>query len=208
MESHPDTLLAKALRLEYGTIVWNGGEAVFTMGLGIAAGSLALIGFGTDSLIEIFASLVVVWHLKGEDDPDRERLALRLIAVAFITLAVILGIAGVRDLLTGRRADESIPGIIYLGLTAVVMFGLSIAKRRIANAMDSSTLRSEATMTYLDGILSAGTMLGLALNAGLGWWWADPSAALIVAIAAFNEGRNAWAETAATPPAADTLSQP
>lgn len=206
MESRPDSLLRKALRLEYGTIVWNGGEAVFTIGLGIAAGSLALIGFGTDSLIEIFASLVVVWHLKGEDYPDRERLALRLIAVAFITLAVILGIAGVRDLLTGRRADESIPGIIYLGLTAVVMFGLSIAKRRIADAMDSSTLRSEATMTYLDGILSAGTMLGLALNAGLGWWWADPSAALIVAIAAFNEGRKAWPKTAETAPAVDTLS--
>ena len=206
METNPDLLLRRALRLEYGTIAWNAGEAVFTIGLGIIAGSLALIGFGTDSLIELFASLTVIWHLKGEDHPDRERLALRLISIAFIALALVLGIAGVRDLLIGRHAEASIPGIVYLGLTAAVMFGLSIAKRRTADSMGSSTLRSEATLTFLDGTLAAATMLGLALNAWLGWWWADPSVALLVSLAAANEGVKAWTEAIAIEPIPGTLS--
>lgn len=188
------TLLRRALRLEYGTIAWNVTEAAITIGLGVAAGSLALIGFGTDSLIEIFASLVVVWHLRGEAHPDRERRALRLVAVAFVALAVVLGVAGIRDLVIGRRPDASVLGIVYLAVTVAVMFGLAIAKRRTAAAMGSSTMRSEADMSFLDGFLAAGTMLGLLLNATLGWWWADPAAALIVAVAAANEAREAWEE--------------
>lgn len=188
--------MRRALRLEYGTIGWNAGEAVLTIGLGIAAGSLALIGFGTDSLIEIFASLVVVWHLKGAEHPARERRALRLVAGAFLALAVVLGVAGIRDLVTGRRPGESVLGIVYLAVTALVMLGLAVAKRRTAHEMGSSTLRSEADMTLLDAGLSAGTMLGLLLNATLGWWWADPAAALVVAAVALNEARESWAEAA------------
>lgn len=185
-------LQRQALRLEYATIAWNAGEAFLTIGLGIAAGSLALVGFGTDSIIEMFASGVVVWHIRPgheHDAPERTRTALRLVAVAFLVLAAVLGTVAVRDLVTGRRADESIWGIAYLAVTACVMFGLAIWKRRIGDRLDSAPLRSEAAMTLLDGILSTLTLIGLALNAVMGWWWADPAAALIVALAAANEGR-------------------
>jgi divalent metal cation (Fe/Co/Zn/Cd) transporter len=192
-------LQRRALRLEYATIAWNLGEAVLTVGLGIAAGSLALIGFGTDSVIEVFASLVVVWHVRpghAVDHPARTRAALRLVAGAFALLALVLATVAVRDLVTGRRAGESMVGIAYLAVTAVVMFGLAAVKRRTADRLDSAPLRSEASMTFLDGILSTLTLTGLALNAGLGWWWADPTAALLVALAAANEARENLRESA------------
>jgi divalent metal cation (Fe/Co/Zn/Cd) transporter len=192
-------LQRRALLLEYATIAWNLGEAVLTIGLGIAAGSLALVGFGTDSIIEVFASSVVVWHVRPGhefDRPERTRLALRLVAVAFALLAAILAVVAIRDLLTGRRAGESPVGIAYLAITAVVMFVLAAAKRRLAVRLDSAPLRSEASMTFLDGILSTATLTGLALNATMGWWWADPAAALVVAVAAANEARENRAEAA------------
>ena len=188
-----------AIRLEYATIAWNLGEAVFTIGLGIAAGSLALIGFGTDSIIEMFASSVVVWHIRpghATEDAARTRRALRLVAAAFIGLAVVLAVVSIRDLALGRRAGESVAGIIYLAITAVVMFTLAVVKRRTADALGSAPLRSEASLTFLDGILSTLTLTGLALNAVLGWAWADPAAALIVAFAAANEGRENLVEAA------------
>ena len=187
----------RALQLEYATIGWNVGEAVLTIGLGIAAGSLALIGFGSDSIIEIFASLVVVWHLipgHEYDHPERTALALRLVAVAFAVLAVALVSLSIRDLLTQRQPDESPWGVAYLAVTALVMFALARSKHRLADSLDSAPLRSEASMTFLDGMLSAGTMLGLALNAVLGWWWADPLAALMVGLVAANEARENWEE--------------
>ena len=178
---------------------WNVGEAFLTIGLGTVAGSLALIGFGSVSVIEVFASLVVVWHMfpgATTDDPHRTARALRLVAIAFGALAVALAIAGVRDLATGRRADESPWGIAYLAVTALVMFGLAIAKRRLAMRIDSAPLRSEAAMTFLDGVLSTATLAGLALNAAVGWWWADPGAAVVVAVAAANEARENWVQSA------------
>lgn len=185
-------LQRRALRLEYATIAWNVGEAFLTIGLGIAAGSLALIGFGTDSIIEVFASSVVVWHVRPGhevDHPERTRHALRLVTIAFLALAVVLGAAAVRDLTTGRRAGESPIGIWYLAATAVVMFSLAVAKAKTARALDSAPLRSEAALTFLDGVLSSATLVGLVLNAMLGWWWADPAAALVVAFAALQEAR-------------------
>lgn len=190
-------LLRRALRLEYATIGWNVGEAVLTIALGAMAGSLALIGFGSVSIIEVFASSVVVWHLLPDhpvDRPERTVRALRLVAIAFAALAAALAVASVRDLATARRPDESPWGIAYLAVTALVMFGLALAKHRLARRIASAPLRSEATMTFLDGILSTATMAGLALNAALGWWWADPSAALLVAVAAANEARENWEE--------------
>jgi divalent metal cation (Fe/Co/Zn/Cd) transporter len=187
----------RALRLEYATIAWNIVEAALTIGLGVAAGSLALIGFGTDSLIELFASVVVVWHLSpGRTAPgaDRTRLALRLVAAAFAALAAVLLVAGIRDLVAARHAGESPWGIAYLAVTAVVMFALAAAKRRAARELGSAPLASEAAMTFLDGLLAVGTMIGLALNLAFGWWWADPAAALLVAVAAANEALENWAE--------------
>jgi divalent metal cation (Fe/Co/Zn/Cd) transporter len=193
-------LQRRALVLEYATIAWNVGEAVFTISLGIAAGSLALIGFGIDSVIEVFASSVVVWHIRpghATDRPDRTRRALRLVAVAFLALGVVLAVASLRELLAGTRAGESLIGIGYLAVTAVVMFGLAVAKHRTAAELDSVPLRSEASLTFLDGVLSTLTLTGLALNAAFGWAWADPTAALFVAVAAANEGREALRDAAA-----------
>lgn len=184
--------------LEYATIAWNVGEAVLTIGLGVAAGSLALIGFGTDSIIELFASSVVVWHIApghAIDRPGRTRRALRLVALAFFALAAVLVVVALRDLSSGRRPGESLFGIAYLGATAVVMAILAVAKRRTADALDSAPLRSEARVTLLDAALATATMAGLALNAWIGWWWADATAALIVGFAAANEGRVAWAQS-------------
>jgi divalent metal cation (Fe/Co/Zn/Cd) transporter len=184
-----------ALRLEYGTIAWNIGEAMLTLALGAVASSLALIGFGAVSVVEVFASAVVVWHLLPEheaDHPVRTRLALRLVGVAFGVLAVALTLVAISDLTTGRRPDESPWGIAYLVVAAVVMFGLAVVKRRVAQQLDSEPLRSEAAMTLLDGVLATATVIGLALNAIAGWWWADPAAALLVAVAAANEARENW----------------
>jgi len=190
-------LLRSALRLQYTTVAWNTIEAVITIGLGIAAGSLALIGFGTDSLIEIFTSLVVIWHLAPHaeaDHPGRTSRALRLIAVAFLVLAVGLAAVSISDLVSGRRPEESIGGIMMLAVVVIVMFTLAFLKRRLADRLDSAPLRAEATMSMLDGFLAAATLAGLALHAVAGWWWADPGAALIVAVAAFNEARENWEE--------------
>lgn len=197
MDSDRNHLLQRALRLEYATIAWNVGEAVLTIALGIAAGSLALIGFGTDSIIEVFASSVVVWHLApghSVDQPRRTARALRLVAMAFVALATVLAVVSIRDLVTGRRPGESPWGIAYLAVTAVIMFSLAVLKRRTARTLESAPLRSEAKMTFLDGILSTATMTGLALNAAVGWWWADPAAALVVGLAAANEARENWRE--------------
>ncbi len=182
----------------WATIAWNVPEAVISIALGIAAASLALIGFGADSVIELFASLVLVWHLwpgahQGHD--HRVRLELRLLAAAFAALAIALTAAAISDLTSGREANESPWGIAYIAVTVLVMFGLGIAKRRAADRIDSAPLRSEATMSILDGFLAASTLLGLVLNAAAGWWWADPSAALVVAVFAAHEAWENWEES-------------
>ncbi len=194
----PADLRRRALHLEYGTLAWNAGEAVLTLTLGSLAGSLALIGFGTVSIVELFASGVVVWHIRSDeaDQVERTRTALRLISVAFAVLAVALMVAAANDLITGRRAGESIWGIAYLAVTAVVMFTLAALKQRTAVGLGSEPLASEASMTLLDGVLSVTTLTGLALNAAAGWWWADPIAAVLVALAALNEARENWMESA------------
>jgi divalent metal cation (Fe/Co/Zn/Cd) transporter len=188
-------LRRRALLLEYATIAWNVGEAVLAIALGSVAGSLALIGFGTVSVVEVFASSVVVWHLRARDGhPHAAARALRLIAGAYVLLSVALIVAGVNDLLSGRRADESPWGIAYLAVAAIAMFTLAVMKRRTATELGSEPLRSEAKITFLDGVLSVTTLVGLALNAWVGWWWADPIAGIIVALAALNEAKETWEE--------------
>lgn len=196
-ETRDPRLQNRALRLEYATIVWNVGEAFFTIALGSIAGSLALIGFGTVSVVEVFASSVVVWHLRKTaegDQPQLTGLALRLIAVAFLALGLAIFVAAINDLARGRHAEGSPLGIAYLAVTAVVMFGLAVAKRRTAASLGSEPLASEATVTFLDGILSVSTLVGLALNAVQGLWWADPLAGMVVALFAANEARETLTE--------------
>jgi divalent metal cation (Fe/Co/Zn/Cd) transporter len=174
-------------------------EVVVTISLGVRAGSLALIAFGLDSIVEIFASTVVIRNLRDDrNDPDDRRVhrSLRLIAVAFWFLAAVLAIISVRGLIQGDRPDSSPGGIAYLFLTAFAMFGLARLKRVTADELGSETLQAEAAMTFLDGCLSTSVLVALVLNAWLSWWWTDAAAALLVAGFALKEGFDHWRESA------------
>jgi divalent metal cation (Fe/Co/Zn/Cd) transporter len=174
-------------------------EVVVTIALGVQAGSLALIAFGLDSIIEIFASTVVIRTLHDERrDPGDRRVhrALRLIAAAFWLLALFLAIISTRALIRGDRPDSSPLGIAYLALTALIMFGLARLKRVTADELGSEPLHAEAGMTFLDGCLSTGILTALVLNAWLGWWWTDAAAAFLVAAFAIDEGVDHWRESA------------
>jgi divalent metal cation (Fe/Co/Zn/Cd) transporter len=184
-------LLNRGLRLEYLTISWNLVEAFVAVGFGLAAGSIALVGFGFDSLIEVFAASVVIWELRGVAE-DRERIALRLIAVSFFVLAGCVSFESVRDLVVQAEPSESTPGIVLAGVSLVVMPLLAWAKRRTGQALGSPTLVADAAETMLCSLLSLILLIGLVLNATVGWWWADPAAAIGIATLALREGVEAW----------------
>jgi divalent metal cation (Fe/Co/Zn/Cd) transporter len=187
-------LLLRGRRLQYATIAWNLMEVFVTIGLGVAAGSLALIAFGLDSLVEVFASVVVVWYIADHDARGRVRRSLRLVAVSFAVLAVYLTAASIYNISTGEAADSSPLGIGYLAITAVVMFVLARLKHRLAKAADSPPLAAEAAMTFLDGCLATGILVALALNSIAGLWWADPAAAALVAVFCAREAVENWRE--------------
>ncbi|MGB9357176.1 MAG: cation transporter [Acidimicrobiia bacterium] len=185
-----DALEKRGLRLEYATIAWNAVEMVIAIGLGIAAQSLALVAFGLDTMVELFASGVVVWHLRhpGRDSDRVTAKALRLVAGAFFVLAAVVTIGAVSALATSSAPDESPLGIAYLAVTAAVMLSLGALKRTTGQRLGSEPLAAEARMSIIDAALAVGVLLGLAANTLLGWWWADPIAALLVAVAALREG--------------------
>lgn len=180
-----------ALWLAYATIAWNTIEAVVAIGSGIAAGSVALVGFGLDSVVEVGSALVVAWQFRGISD-EREARALRLIAISFFVLAAYIAFDSARALLGGDRAETSIAGIVIAALSLVVMPLLAWAKRRTAVALGSRTVAADGRQTMLCTYLSAVLLVGLALNALFGWWWADALVALVIAGVAANEGREAW----------------
>lgn len=159
---------------------------------GVVAGSIALVGFGFDSSIEAFAATVVIWQLRDTGSEARERRALKLIAISFFLLAAYVVFESVRDLLTRSEPGSSVAGIILAVVSLIVMPMLGLTKKRLAERMGSSVLRADATETLLCAWLSAILLVGLALNATVGWWWADPVAALAIAWLAFREGREAW----------------
>lgn len=177
-----------AVKLEWATIVWNLGEFFVTVALGIASGSLALIAFGVDSLIEVFASGVVVWHEQHGDRPAKTQVAHRLIAGAFFSLALALAVSAVRRLWLGTAAEASPLGIAYLALVVIVMGVLAVWKQRLAARIDSSPLAAEARVTYLDAVLAFSVLVALIVNALFSVWWVDPLAALGVAFVAGREG--------------------
>jgi divalent metal cation (Fe/Co/Zn/Cd) transporter len=184
-------LRRRGLLLEYGTITWNVLEAIVAVWAGLVANSIALIGFGLDSLIEVSAAGVVVWEFRGIGD-ERTRRALRIIAVSFFVLASYVVVEALRDLVVGSEAEESLPGIVLAAASLVVMPSLALAKRRTGRSLNSRTLMADATETLLCSYLSAVLLLGLILNATVGWWWADPLAALGIAYLAVREGLEAW----------------
>lgn len=197
-QDEAERLRRRALRLEWATNGWNTMEVFVTIGLGVAAGSLALIAFGLDSLVEVFASAVVIWHLRDPSaDPYDERThrALRLIAGAFWVLALYLLGASIRSLVAHNLPDHSPVGAAFLAVTAVVMFGLAHLKRGTAEAMSSEPLETEASMTFLDGCLSVGIVAALVANILAGWWWADAAAAIAVAVFALREGIETWRDS-------------
>jgi divalent metal cation (Fe/Co/Zn/Cd) transporter len=195
----PEESRRRGIHLEWATNIWNVMEVLVTISLGLRAGSLALIAFGLDSIVEIFASTVVIRNLRDDrTDPGDRRVhrSLRLIAGAFWVLAAFLIVISIRGLIRGDRADSSPLGVAYLGLTAAIMFGLAGFKRATAREFGGEALHAEAAMTFLDGCLSTGILGALVLNAWLGWWWTDAAAALLVAAFAFKGGVDHWRESA------------
>jgi Predicted Co/Zn/Cd cation transporters len=183
-------LRRRGLRLEYVTVAWNVVEAAVAVAAGVVAGSIALVGFGLDSLIEVFAAVVVIWEFTGVGE-ERERRALRLIALSFFALAAYVVVEAGRDLLIGAEAEESPVGIALAATSLLVMPALGLAKRHTGKRLGSATLVADSAETFLCAALSAMLLAGLLLNA-VGLWWADPVAALGIAALAVREGREAW----------------
>jgi divalent metal cation (Fe/Co/Zn/Cd) transporter len=197
MTPNADELRRRGLVLAWLTIAWNVIEAVVAIAAGSAAGSIALVGFGFDSTVEVMSSVVVVWQFRGEArsgfDENRERLALRLIAVSFFVIAAYVTSESLRDLFfSAEVADASSVGIVLAALSLLVMPTLALAKRRTADALGSPTLRADSRETLLCAWLSAALLGGLVLNAAFGWFWADPVAAFAIAGFAIKEGVEAW----------------
>jgi divalent metal cation (Fe/Co/Zn/Cd) transporter len=182
-------------RLEYATTAWNVLEAVVAVSAGVAAHSLALVAFGLDSCVEVFASIVVLWHLGGapeEADPARARRAMRLIAGAFAVLGIYLLVQATRGFVTRTTPDSAPVGTAFIAATVVVMFLLAWGKRRTGQALDNRPLIANASMTFIDGCLATGVLVALLADRLVGWWWADPLAAAVVGLVALSEARENW----------------
>src|SRR5258708_39933001 len=182
-------------RLEYFTIAWNAVEGLVAVIAGVVAGSISLVGFGIDSFIEVTSGSVLLWRMAVDADLQRreqnEKLSLRIVGVCFLVLAAYVGYESISDLVTKKAPEHSIPGITLACVSLVVMPLLSRAKKKVANELRSSAMHADAKQTdfcfYLSGIL----LIGLVLNALLGWWWADPIAALIMVPLIAKEGADA-----------------
>ncbi|WP_145881590.1 cation transporter [Streptomyces sp. BK340] len=181
-----ESLLRRGFVLEYVTLGWNVVGIVVLAVAAVAARSVALAGFGLDSLIEIGASTVVIWELSGTGE-DRQRRALRLIGVGFALLAVYLLVQSTWVLISGFRPHHSPLGIAWTAVTAVVMFVLAFGKARTGAALDNPVLKTEGRVTLIDGLLAAAVLLGLVLNALAGLWWADPAAGYVLVCYAVRE---------------------
>jgi divalent metal cation (Fe/Co/Zn/Cd) transporter len=167
------------IALEIVTLSWNVVGVVLLAFLAYQAASVALLAFGLDSLIEIGASTVVIWELTGTDE-RRQEAALRLIGVAFALLAAYLLVQSVVALASGHRATPLLGGVGWTAATAVVMFALAWGKRVVGGRLGNPVLVTEGRVTLIDAVLATAILAGLLLNALLGWWWADPLAALVV----------------------------
>jgi divalent metal cation (Fe/Co/Zn/Cd) transporter len=179
-------------RLEYFTIAWNSLEGLIGIGAGMIAGSVSLIGFGIDSLIEVTSGATLLWRMSVDADAARrernERLSLRIVGACFLALALYVAIEAVLDL--GRKAapERSVSGITLAVVSLIVMPVLSRAKKSVGNALSSAAMKADARQTDFCVYLSAILLVGLVLNATLGWWWADPVAALVMVPLIAKEG--------------------
>jgi divalent metal cation (Fe/Co/Zn/Cd) transporter len=182
------SLLRRGQALELATLAWNVIGIVVLAVAALSARSVALAGFGLDSLIEIGASTVVLWELSGAGE-DRQRRALRLIAASFLALALYLTVQTIVTVTTRFHPHHSPLGIVWTAITAAAMFGLAYGKHRTGRALRNPVLITEGRVTVVDGLLAVAVLLGLILNALAGWWWADPAAGLVVVYYALKEAR-------------------
>lgn len=184
--------VSRGLKLEYFTIAYNCLEAVVGVAAGLIAGSIALVGFGLDSLIEVTSGGALLWRLRTDVDEDRreriEAISLRIVGTCFVALALYVGYKSVGALARREAPEESIPGIV-LGMTSVVVMPLlARAKRRVARGINSTAMAADARQTDFCTCLSAILVGGLLLNAMFGWWWADPAAGLVMVPIIAREG--------------------
>ncbi len=196
-------VLARRVRLLVAaTIAYNLVEAAVALTAGTLASSTALIGFGLDSIVEVSSAAAVAWQFSAADHERRERAALRVIALSFFALAAYVTVESVRALAGAEQAGHSTIGIVLAAASLVVMPVLSAAQRRAGRELGSASAVADSRQTLLCTYLSAVLLAGLTLNALLGWWWADPAAALVIAAVAAKEGRDAWRGDACCAPAA------
>ena len=194
------TLLTRAIHLEYLTVGWNIVEGIVAVGSGLAAGSVALLGFGIDSFVESLSGSVLLWRLRieagGMADEERiaqvERRAARLVAVAFLVLAAYVAIDAIQTIAAQERPSRSPIGIALTAISLAVMLWLATAKRDAGIALASRALIADSNQTFACWYLSATTLGGLLLNAVFGIWWADPGAALGISLSLLREAREAW----------------
>lgn len=182
----------RAQQLAAASVIYNIIEAVIAISAGIVAGSVALIGFGLDSLVEVSSGLIVLWQFRHKIPASRERRALRLMAISFFALAAYVAFEAVRALTGGAEPQASGVGIGLAIASLAIMPFLSWAQRRTGRSLGSSAVVADSTQTLLCTYMSAVLLVGLLLNATLGWSWADPIAGLIIAAVAFREGLQAW----------------
>lgn len=179
-------------RLEYFTLGWNLLEAGVAVGAGVAAGSIALIGFGADSLIECLSGSILLWRLQShEADEHQEKFALKLVGISFLLLAAYVGFDAIKSLWRQEEPKVSLVGIALSALSLVIMPILARRKRQVAARIQSRALCADSRQTDICAYLSAILLGGLLLNAFLGWWWADPIAALIMVPIIIREGAEA-----------------
>jgi divalent metal cation (Fe/Co/Zn/Cd) transporter len=197
-EDARQALLRRGFALEYATLGWNVVGILVLAYAAASARSVALAGFGLDSLIEIGASTVVIWELSGTGE-DRRRRALRLIGVSFALLALYLLVQSTWVLATGFRPRHSALGIGWTASTAVAMFALARGKTRTGAALGNPVLATEGRVTLIDGLLAAAVLLGLVLNTTAGWWWADPAAGYVLVYYAAREVREIFPGAATVP---------
>jgi divalent metal cation (Fe/Co/Zn/Cd) transporter len=186
-------VLTRRIRhLVTATISYNVIEAIVAVSAGTIASSVALVGFGFDSLIEVASAVAVAWQFSGHDPDARERTALRIIALSFFALAAYVGVESVRALLGASEPASSAAGIVLAAVSLVIMPTLSYAQRRAGRELGSASAVADSKQTLLCTYLSGVLLVGLLLNSVLGWSWADPVAALVIAVVAVREGREAW----------------
>jgi divalent metal cation (Fe/Co/Zn/Cd) transporter len=191
--STPSHALRAGRRLEYITLGWNVLEGMVAVVAGVLAGSTALVGFGADSFIESVSGAVLLWRLQDrEGHEEREEPALKIVGISFFLLAAYVAFEAARSLLQHEPPERSWPGIVIATLALAVMPWLARRKRAVAGRLDSRALVADSHQSDLCAWLSAILLAGLLLNALLGWWWADPVAALLMVPIIANEGREAW----------------